>query len=204
MYLNLLFWDEKIYKCGFIAHTFYVIIFIGDTVKNKIISNIITYLFIVFLIVLLVDCIIKKYIFASVIILIDIIIFLPLTKKVLLKIFGKNKDLIIYISRILFTIFIFISISLSRRMSFYHTYISEDKNTTVIIEKKKIIIKEKNKKEEYKYNYSMGENRKEFFIEVLPNKTMEHQFLLFRYNEDLDELCKLEDGSCIENYIVKK
>lgn len=171
--------------------------------KNKVLNYVLTYGFIILLIVLLVDSFIKNNYLLSVILIIDIIIFLPIVKKVLLKLIGKNNDWIIYIPRIIVTILILIFIPLTTKLVFYHTYISEDKKSIIKIDKYNITIKKDGKEKKYMYSYSIGENH-EYFIEVETSKNMAEQFMLLRYDDKGQALCVIVDGKCTEQYVVKK
>lgn len=171
--------------------------------KNKVLNNVLTYGFIILLIVLLVDSFIKKNYLLSVVLIIDIIIFLPIVKKLLLKLIGNNNDWIVYIPRIIVTILILIFIPLTTQLVIYHTYISEDEKSIIIIDKYNITIKKDGKEKKYMYSYSIGENH-EYFIEVETSKNMAEQFMLLRYDDNEKDLCVVVDGNCTEQYKVKK
>jgi len=175
----------------------------GDNMKNKVLNYVLTYGFIILLIVLLVDSFIKNNYLLSVILIIDIIIFLPIVKNILLKLIGKKNDWIVYIPRIIVTILILIFIPLTTKLVFYHTYISEDKKSIIKIDKYKIAITKDGKEKKYMYSYNIGENH-EYFIEVEPEKNMAEQFMLLRYDDKQKDLCVIEDGLCTEQYKVKK
>lgn len=168
--------------------------------KNKIINNLLTYGFIVFLIALLIDSIIKKNILVSIVIILEIIIFLPIIRKIILKLIGKDKDGIIYIPRVLITILLIILIPLTSELSFYHKYISEDKKTTIIIEKYKIKIKKNGKENIYKYSFHTYKNT-EYYIEV-EKEIMYEQFMLLKYDEKDKLLCTVVDGKCTEFFYI--